>query len=110
MGRELRRVPLDFDWPQGKVWQGYLNPLYKPCPAAVENMCHGGYTNAAKWLSSICRLIALIGEQAVQEPFAEQLRLRGQVYPHPYLENWEQAPHIDPPHELRERMRENKNA
>lgn len=26
MGRELRRVKLDFDWPIGKVWHGYLNP------------------------------------------------------------------------------------
>lgn len=26
MGRELRRVPLDFRWPLHKVWGGYLNP------------------------------------------------------------------------------------
>lgn len=26
MGREARRVPLDFDWPQGEVWKGYLMP------------------------------------------------------------------------------------
>ena len=24
MGRELKRVPLDFDWPIGKIWYGYL--------------------------------------------------------------------------------------
>lgn len=24
MGRELKRVPLDFDWPIGKIWDGYL--------------------------------------------------------------------------------------
>lgn len=24
--REVRRVPLDFDWPLGEVWQGYLMP------------------------------------------------------------------------------------
>jgi len=24
MGRELKRVPLDFDWPSGKTWSGYL--------------------------------------------------------------------------------------
>lgn len=28
MGRELKRVPLDFDWPVRKVWAGYLNPFY----------------------------------------------------------------------------------
>lgn len=26
MGRTLKRVPLDFAWPLGKVWGGYLNP------------------------------------------------------------------------------------
>jgi hypothetical protein len=32
MGRELRRVPIDFDWPIGKVWEGYLNPYkYEDC-------------------------------------------------------------------------------
>lgn len=35
MGRELKRVPLDFDWPLKKVWGGYLNPFYKQ---AIE--CH----------------------------------------------------------------------
>jgi hypothetical protein len=29
MGRELRRVPLDFAWPLNKVWGGYLNPFYE---------------------------------------------------------------------------------
>lgn len=24
MGRTLKRVPLDFDWPQGKIWPGYM--------------------------------------------------------------------------------------
>ena len=31
MGRELKRVSLDFNWPIGKVWGGYLNPFYKQC-------------------------------------------------------------------------------
>jgi hypothetical protein len=26
MGRELKRVALDFDWPMHRIWQGYLNP------------------------------------------------------------------------------------
>ena len=26
MGRELKRVPMDFDWPNGIVWKGYINP------------------------------------------------------------------------------------
>lgn len=34
MGRELKRVPLDFDQPLNEVWKGFLNPLYvaKQCP------------------------------------------------------------------------------
>ena len=24
MGRELKRIPLDFDWPLNKIWRGYL--------------------------------------------------------------------------------------
>jgi hypothetical protein len=24
MGRKLMRVPLDFDWPHGKIWPGYM--------------------------------------------------------------------------------------
>ena len=26
MGRELKRVPLDFKWPMKMVWKGYINP------------------------------------------------------------------------------------
>jgi len=26
MGREIKRVPLDFDWPLNKTWGGFLNP------------------------------------------------------------------------------------
>jgi len=29
MGREIRRVPLDFDWPLKKTWWGFLNPWYE---------------------------------------------------------------------------------
>lgn len=45
MGRELKRVALDFDWPIDKTWDGYLNPFYKhckPCP-----FCESGYSREA---------------------------------------------------------------
>lgn len=35
MGRELKRVALDFDWPLHEVWQGFLNPYWQQhieCP------------------------------------------------------------------------------
>ena len=41
MGRELKRVALDFDWPLNKVWSGYINPHYKQCGA-----CTAGYSRA----------------------------------------------------------------
>jgi hypothetical protein len=26
MGREIKRVAIDFDWPMSQVWSGFLNP------------------------------------------------------------------------------------
>lgn len=47
MGRELRRVPLDFNWPMKEIWPGFVNPYGKfrrQCPA-----CGGsGYAPEAK--------------------------------------------------------------
>jgi hypothetical protein len=47
MGRELRRVPLDFDWPPGEARAGHLNPFAAArgeCPA-----CGGsGYAPEAR--------------------------------------------------------------
>ena len=34
MGRELRRVPMDFDWPIGDIWTGYL---MMPCQDSCES-------------------------------------------------------------------------
>ncbi len=42
--RELRRVPLDFEWPFGKVWKGYINPYPEPKTCEV---CEGSGHNAA---------------------------------------------------------------
>lgn len=50
MGRQLKRVPLDFPHPVGKIWPGFLNPHYahsKQCP-----VCNGdGYSPKAKKLN-----------------------------------------------------------
>lgn len=48
MSREVRRVPLDFDWPLNEVWEGYLSPerfREKPCPD-----CKNGYSPHAQRL------------------------------------------------------------
>jgi len=48
MGRELKRVPLDFDWPLHKIWAGYENPFYdaEDCPHCNKT----GYSPDAKHL------------------------------------------------------------
>ena len=51
MGRELKRVPLDFDWPLMQPWKGYLNPHYvaKDCAA-----CQGqGWSPEAKHMNDL---------------------------------------------------------
>lgn len=48
MGREIRRVPLDFDWPANKIWEGFLSPDSldgAPCPD-----CKSGYSPRAQHL------------------------------------------------------------
>jgi len=48
MGRQVRRVPVDFDWPPNEVWQGFLLPecLHtNKCPD-----CENGYSPAAQSL------------------------------------------------------------
>lgn len=48
MGRELKRVALDFDWPVGKTWLGYLNPYPRAKDCAH---CDGkGYSPEAQHL------------------------------------------------------------
>ena len=46
MGRELKRVALDLDWPLREVWKGFINPHYAAKNCAT---CEGsGYTPEAK--------------------------------------------------------------
>lgn len=57
MGREIRRVPLDFDWPLEKVWDGFVNPHYRNCQA-----CDGhGETRARVQLRRLASLLAWAG-------------------------------------------------
>lgn len=79
MGRTLKRVPMDFDWPLGKVWHGYLNPHYRQCPD-----CESGYTVARRYLQGIATLIMVAGEDAT----------RGKM--HPYLHQIPHAPNVVP--------------
>lgn len=43
MGRELKRVSLDFKWPVGQIWKGYINPYHsQQCKS-----CEGSGINPA---------------------------------------------------------------
>lgn len=68
MGREVRRVPLDFDWPMGEPWKGYLNPHYKPCP---NPDCRAGRTPDGAALEHLVHLILIAGGDS----------LRGRLHP-----------------------------
>jgi hypothetical protein len=70
MSRQLKRVPMDFDWPLNKVWDGFINPHYKKCPD-----CKEGSTTAGEMLAAIAHLIMIAGDSAA----------RGKL--HPYLES-----------------------
>lgn len=73
MGRTLKRVPLDFDWPIGEVWRGYINPHYEECTACLGS----GSTLARLRLEDLVSLMMLSGADS----------LKGSN--HPYFEsNW----------------------
>lgn len=41
----IKRVPLDFDWPVGYLWHGYVNPW--PGPVECEECCGTGLNEAS---------------------------------------------------------------
>jgi hypothetical protein len=59
MSRTLKRVPMDFDWPINKVWDGYVMSCFRKCPD-----CENGSTMAGERLQDLVRLIMLSGEDA----------------------------------------------
>ena len=59
--RTLMRVPLDFDWPFHKVWEGYINPHHRECPD-----CDNGYTPAGRALQRLVHLLLIAGGCGLQ--------------------------------------------
>lgn len=71
MSREIRRVPVDFDWPLKKTWDGYLLPEKFHEKTCMQ--CFGrGKTPAAQWIGRIAlmldQLIDDLDQQAKQRP------------------------------------------
>lgn len=64
MGREIKRVPADFDFPLGDTWHGFLNPHYRKCDA-----CDGhGDTASARALSAIVWRLMVAGDDSTKRP------------------------------------------
>lgn len=66
MGRTLKRVPLDFDWPLNKVWEGYLTPDHLCFPKC--STCDGdGYSVEARAIANT------FYAHQIRSPFADAL-------------------------------------
>lgn len=78
MGREIRRVPVDFDWPINEVWEGFQTPeQYRedPCPTCYALDYHGkrtfgsGSTPAAKWVEAALYLVGMMADDIRAQSF-----------------------------------------
>lgn len=77
MSRDIKRVPVDFEWPLNEVWSGYVMPTSlhgNPCPE-----CHLGQTWAGWFLQNWCSRLEMMARDV-----AEQVRGRPM---HPWLAN-----------------------
>jgi hypothetical protein len=72
MGREIKRVPLDFDQPLNETWPGYLSPHWRDCPSPD---CFNGSTTAGEWVHKMLYPVLMLDEAY----------LRGNNKLHPYL-------------------------
>lgn len=84
LSRNLKRVPLDFDWPMNKVWKGYVWPTPRPCPAG--DRCDLGRTMAGAWLERMVFLFGVIMhsvESGELHPWLRELPLAPEGLPGP---------------------------
>lgn len=58
MGREIHRVPLDFDWPLNVQWKGYVLPDSLEGTPCLD--CQGGQTYTGWWMQSISYLFGML--------------------------------------------------
>jgi hypothetical protein len=81
MGREVKRVPLDFDWPLDKVWKGYVLPESlrgSQCPD-----CEGGQTHLGWWVQNVTYLVGMLAADVHDQQHGQGL--------HPWLANFSRA-------------------
>jgi hypothetical protein len=74
--RDVKRVPLDFDHPQGEVWPGYLLPeslQERPCGDCDKT----GTTSARQWVEQLAALCLMLNTDLAAQKQGRPL--------HPYL-------------------------
>jgi hypothetical protein len=77
MGREVRRVPLDFDWPQGETWSGYVMP--ESLEEKTCGDCVNGSTAARAWVEHMAHLCLMLDDDRRSQAMGRPL--------HPYLQD-----------------------
>jgi|ERR1051326_3799192 hypothetical protein len=85
MGREIKRVPVDFDWPINKIWSGYLWPdslQSAPCPAG--DACLNGHTAAGAWVGEIAHLALMLDDDLGSQQRGHRMHPYFDSVPRPY--------------------------
>lgn len=82
MGRDVKRVPVDFGWPLNEIWEGYLTP--DRLQGETCRSCNGsGQTHFGWWLHYFCYEIAMLASDVHKQD-------RGRPM-HPWLAEFSQA-------------------
>ena len=93
MSRLVKRVPLDFEWPLGKVWDGYLMP--DSLDRAQCSDCSGsGETAAARWLLSMSQMILMLDDDLAAQQRGRRM--------HPYFDSPYGSPRERPTADIHE--------
>ena len=69
MGREVKRVPVDFDWPIDEIWRGYLMPDKYNEAKCLD--CDNGRTPALSWVEAIVWLLPMLADDLRSQSFAD---------------------------------------
>lgn len=79
MGREVKRVALDFDWPVNEVWEGYLMPDRLAAPDCQA--CNGrGETSARLWVRASAHMLLLLDDDLREQERGRKM--------HPYFSEY----------------------
>lgn len=62
MGREVKRVALDFVWPRNKVWEGFVNPHHVSNCGECDGM---GVDESYESLTELVNLLLLAGDASL---------------------------------------------